>query len=71
MRRLIVRNNPDDLSNQLVSKIKKWLQDEIASHWENQPDQDVDSREIGILDGRYECARGLITQIKKWENDYE
>ena len=30
---------------------------------------DIDSRELGILDGRYECAESLLEQIKKWENE--
>ena len=67
----------NDLANQLVNekvdvinKIKVWLRGEISDVHSNH-DDDVDSRELGILDGRYECARGLITQIKKWENDYE
>tara|TARA_R100001460_G_scaffold152_5_gene648 strand:+ start:4021 stop:4269 length:249 start_codon:yes stop_codon:yes gene_type:complete len=55
----------------LIKKIKAWLKSEIADVHANPHDDDVDSRELGILDGRYECARGLITQIKKWENDYE
>ena len=64
-----MRNNPDDLSNQLVQKIKVWLRGEISDVHSNPHDVDVDSRELGILDGRDECARGLITQIKKWENE--
>ena len=73
-----MRNNPNDLANQLVAekikiinKIKTWLNGEISDVRSNDHDDDVDSRELGILDGRYECARSLITQIKKWENDYE
>lgn len=67
----LMRGNPDDMANQLVNKIKKWLKEEISDVHTNDQDADVDSRELGILDGRYECARSLITQIKKWENDYE
>tara|TARA_R100000988_G_C3990630_1_gene162472 strand:- start:1194 stop:1445 length:252 start_codon:yes stop_codon:yes gene_type:complete len=65
----VMRNNPDDLANQLVNKIKAWLKSEISDVHSHPHDDDVDSRELGILDGRYECARGLITQIKKWENE--
>ena len=64
-----MRNNPDDLSNQLINKIKKWLKAEISDAPTYGEDADVDSRELGILDGRYECARGLLTQIKKWEKE--
>ena len=69
--RNLMRGNPDDIANQLVNKIKKWLKSEISDVHSNPNDDDVDSRELGILDGRYECARSLITQIKKWENGYE
>ena len=31
-----MRNNPDDLSNQLIAKIKEWLQDEINTYQEIQ-----------------------------------
>ena len=64
-----MRNNPDDMANQLVHKIKVWLRGEISDVHSNPNDDDVDSRELGILDGRYESARSLITQIKKWENE--
>ena len=37
----------------------------------NNFEDDLDSAEKGILDGRYECAENLIEQIKKWEKDYE
>ena len=55
----------------LIKKIKAWLKSEISDVHSNDTDADVDSRELGILEGRYECARSLITQIKKWENNYE
>lgn len=67
--RNLMRGNPDDMANQLVHKIKVWLRGEISDVHSNPNDDDVDSRELGILDGRYECARSLITQIKKWENE--
>jgi len=54
---------------ELINKIKAWLKSEISDVHSHPHDDDVDSRELGILDGRYECARGLITQIKKWENE--
>ena len=71
-------DNFNDLADQLVNekvdvinKIKVWLRGEISDVHSNPHDDNVDSRELGILDGRYECARGLITQIKKWENEDE
>jgi hypothetical protein len=51
-----------------VHKIKVWLRGEIQDVRNNFED-DLDSRELGILDGRYECAESLIEQIKKWENE--
>ena len=32
-----MRNNPDDLSNQVIAKIKKWLRSEVK---ENNSDRD-------------------------------
>jgi len=64
-----MRNNPDDLSNQLVNKIKVWLRGELSQIKKNPIYEEDDSRESGILDGRYECAEGLLEQITKWENE--
>ena len=71
-----MRNNPNDLANQLVAekvniinKIKVWLRGEISDVHSNPHDDDIDSRELGILDGRYECAENLLEQIKKWEKE--
>jgi hypothetical protein len=66
-----MRNNPDDLSNQLIAKIKKEISSEIRTYKSHSHEDDVDSRELGILDGRYEMAMQLKNLIKKWENDYE
>ncbi len=63
-----MRNNPDDLANQLVDKIKTWLRGEVQDVRNNFED-DLDSTEKGILDGRYECADNLLEQIKEWENE--
>ena len=63
-----MRNNPDDLSNQLINQIKKWLKNEIKHQ---QPI--VDGKEfllmelMFIFEGRHECAKSLLNQIKKWE----
>jgi|TARA_R110000796_G_scaffold11617_1_gene39263 hypothetical protein len=71
-----MRNNPNDLANQLVAekvniinKIKVWLQRELSDVKDNCHEDDVDSRELGILDGRLECAENLLEQIKKWEEN--
>ena len=58
-----MKNNQD----KIIHEIKIWLRKEISDVWSNPHDDDVDSRELGILDGRYECARGLITYIKQLE----
>ena len=65
-----MRNNPDDISNQIIHEIKVWLKKEISDVHANPHDDDVDSRELGILDGRYECAKGLITYIIQLEKKY-
>ena len=64
-----MRNNPDDLSNQLIAKIKKEISSEIKTYKSHSHEDDVDSRELGILDGRYEMAVELKNIIKKWEKD--
>jgi len=58
-----MRNNPDDLSNQLLNKIKTYLKNEtnfitlLAEH-----DED-------ILLGRKEMAENLLEQITEWEKE--
>ena len=49
-----MRFNPDDLSNQLIAVIKKEISSEIKTYKSHSHEDDVDSRELGILDGRYE-----------------
>ena len=51
----------------LNGKVKAWLVEEIQDV-RNSKEFDFDSKEIGILDGRYECADNLLKQIEKWEN---
>ena len=62
-----MRNNPDDLSNQLIAKIKKAISSEIRDYRNFNHEDDVDSRELGILDGRVEMAIQLKYLIEKWE----
>jgi len=54
---------PDDLS-----RIKVWLKGEVSDVRKQCHEDDVDARELGILDGRLECAENLLEQIEKWEN---
>ena len=53
----------------LNGKIKTWLLGEISDAKINCHEDDVDSRELGILDGRLECAENLLEQITKWEEE--
>tara|TARA_B100000161_G_scaffold1079_1_gene763 strand:- start:379 stop:597 length:219 start_codon:yes stop_codon:yes gene_type:complete len=72
-----MRNNPDDLSNQLIAKIKEWLQDEINIYQEIQtrisdgeePENVCDAPEVFF--GRSECAEGLLSKIEEWEDGNE
>jgi len=65
-----MRNNPDDLSNQLIATIKKEISSEIKTYRYHNHEDDVDSRELGIFDGRYEMAMQLKNLIKEWEKKY-
>ena len=65
-----MRNNPDDLSNQLIAIIKKEISSEIKTYRLHNHEDDVDSRELGILDGRYEMAMQIKNLIKEWEKKY-
>ena len=65
-----MRNNPDDLSNQLIAEIKKEISSEINTYKSHSHEDDVDSRELGILDGRYEMAMQIKNLIKEWEKKY-
>jgi len=64
-----MRNNPDDLSNQLIAKIKEEISSEIKTYKDHGYEDDIDSRELGILDGRYEMAMQIENLIKNWENE--
>ena len=66
----MMRGNPDDLANQLVQKVKDYLQEEA----------DIDPNTVGqedalfsdyYLNGRKELAEGLLSQIEKWEAEEE
>jgi len=64
-----LRNNPNDLANQLIAMIKKEISSEIKTYKSHSHEEDIDSRELGILDGRYEMALQLKNSIKKWERE--
>ena len=52
-----------------INKIKVWLQEELSEVTNNPLYEDDDSRESALLEGRYECAEGLLEQIKTWEEN--
>jgi len=56
------------VSRDIVCRIKMWLMGEI---YDFNDGGDADSRELGILDGRLECAESLLSQIEKWEDEDE
>mgnify|MGYP003110110098 CR=1 FL=1 len=53
----------------VISNIKESISSEIDTYENHSHEDDVDSRELGILDGRYEMAMQLKNLIKKWENE--
>ena len=54
---------------QIINKIKAWLEEELSEVIKNPLYEDDDSRESALLEGRYESAEGLLGQIKSWENN--
>ena len=62
-----MRNNPDDLANQMLQKVKYYLQGEVDN---TELDEDIMvSAEDGILVGRKELAESLLLQMEKWEQE--
>ena len=68
---LIFNNEENNMTKeqQIINKIKAWLQGELSEVINNPLYEDDDSRESALLEGRYECAEGLLGQIKTWEKD--
>jgi hypothetical protein len=64
----VMRNNPDDLANQLVNKIKEHCDQEVEVN-EEHPWHTITDGTGDISRGRLEFAEGLLEQIKKWENE--
>ena len=62
--------NPENFRDTVTAnKIKTWLRGEVSDVKLSHHDDEVDSRELGILDGRLECATNLLEQIEEWEKD--
>tara|TARA_R100000700_G_C3152881_1_gene131042 strand:- start:786 stop:1130 length:345 start_codon:yes stop_codon:yes gene_type:complete len=62
--------NPENFRDSFIThKIITWLRGEISDVKSSHHDDEVDSRELGILDGRLECATNLLEQIEEWEKD--
>tara|TARA_R100001079_G_C4318961_1_gene98151 strand:+ start:242 stop:517 length:276 start_codon:yes stop_codon:yes gene_type:complete len=55
----------------LIRNINIWLRGEISDVRQSHPTHDVepDRHELGILDGRYECATNLLEKIKDWQEE--
>ena len=72
-----MRGNPDDIANQIISKIKGWLKNEVESQQEfvdakdNNEDWVTSDGTDDIFIGRHECAESLLEQIDKWEEEYD
>ena len=53
-----------DKQSKVISNIKQWLTEEVNSKWlMHEPTWD------DLCEGRHECAKGLLDQIEKWENE--
>lgn len=72
-----MRGNPDDIANQIISKIKDWLKEEVESQQDvadakdNKEDWVTSDGTDDIIYGRHECAECLLKQIDKWEEEYD
>tara|TARA_E500000331_G_scaffold343075_1_gene377491 strand:+ start:791 stop:1024 length:234 start_codon:yes stop_codon:yes gene_type:complete len=76
-----MRGNLDDLSNQLLTQIERWLDDEICNNtkaccrdFEEHQDCECESNfepEDEIVFGRTECAESLQSNIEKWKKELE
>ena len=60
-----MRGNPDDLANQLIQKVKDYLQEDADNT--ELDENTMEGAEEGILVGRKELAESLLNQIDKWE----
>ena len=60
-------------ADQVLKKVKKWLREEVKMNQDaidakdNHMDYVTSDGTDDIICGRYECAEGLLDQIKQWE----
>ena len=66
-----MRGNPDDLANQLVQKVKDYLQEVVDSTDPSTVGQEDALFSDYYLNGRKELAEGLLSQMQKWEAEEE
>tara|TARA_R100000789_G_scaffold81251_1_gene76501 strand:- start:8 stop:193 length:186 start_codon:yes stop_codon:yes gene_type:complete len=60
--------------SEVLNKVKEWLEDEVENT--NSMQNEIKKGEIwqnvtdrpDLISGRLECAKSLLSQIKKWEN---
>ncbi len=70
-----MRNNPDDLSSQLLTKIKEWLKEQVEDTKEfvdakdNNEDWITTDGSDDIYIGWNECSESLLDQIEKWKQE--
>tara|TARA_Y100001937_G_scaffold113041_1_gene161289 strand:- start:6982 stop:7176 length:195 start_codon:yes stop_codon:yes gene_type:complete len=63
--------------NDVLKKVKEWLKEDVEMNQDvadakhNKEDWVTSDGTDDILYGRWECATGLLRQIKKWENENE
>ena len=64
-----MRNNPDDLANQLIEKVKDYLKKEVDNTFEHSTVGQEDALFSDYyMNGRKEFSEELLSQIQKWEN---
>ena len=65
-----MRNNPDDLSNQLLAKIEEWLE-KIKKETEDSGTQGTkaETTQELIFLGYFECCQVLLENIETWKEE--
>ena len=66
-----MRNNPDDLANQMLQKVKDYLQEEVDNTKFSTVGQEDALFSDYYMNGRKEYSEELLNQIEKWEKEDE